>query len=78
MKSNLEIISKEIARDLENTYYNYYMYVCFSFIVEAVENTLKDFKMEIPHLSKIHSHIKENYFNQFWMDDNMGRDKRKQ
>lgn len=61
MKNNLESIAKDIARDLENTYYNYYMYVCFSFIVEAVENTLKDFKMEIKPLSTIHNHIKENY-----------------
>lgn len=61
MKSNLKIISKEIANDLYYKYYPYYYSVYFDFIVEAVENTLKDFKMEIPPLEEIHKHIKENY-----------------
>ena len=60
MKSNLQVVSKEIAREL---YYNYSYYntVFFDIIIEAVENTLKDFEMEIKPLPEIHKHIKENY-----------------
>lgn len=60
MKNNLEIVSKKIATEL---YYNYSYYnsVYFDFIAEAVENTLKDFEMEVKPLEDIHKHIKENY-----------------
>ena len=56
MKEHCEII----ARKLYNNY-SYYNSVYFDFIVEAVENTLKDYQMEIPPLDEIHKHIKENY-----------------
>ena len=52
---------KEIASNLYYTYYNYYCTVYFDFIVEAVENTIKDFYGEIKPLKEIHQHIKENY-----------------
>jgi hypothetical protein len=52
---------REIAENLYYTYYNYYCYVFFDFIVEAVENTIKDFLGEIKSLKEIHQHIKENY-----------------
>ena len=60
MKSNLQIVSKEIASEL---YYNYRYYdtVFFDIIVEAVEKTIKDFGFEIKPLDEIHAHIKENY-----------------
>lgn len=58
--ANLQIVAKEIASKLEITY-NYYSTVYFDIIVEAVENTLKDFGCEIKPLSEIHKHIKENY-----------------
>ena len=61
MKSNLKNVSKVIANQLMDDYYNYYCTVYFDFIVDAVENTLKDYEMEIPPLSDIHKHIKENY-----------------
>ena len=51
----------QIARELQEHYPNYYSYVYFGFIVEAVENTLKDFKQKIKPLDEIHNHIKENY-----------------
>lgn len=51
---------EQIARELEYKY-NYYSSVYFGFIVEAVENTLKDFRMKVPPLDEIHKHIKENY-----------------
>lgn len=51
---------EQIARELEYKY-SYYSSVYFGFIVEAVENTLKDFKQEIKPLDEIHKHIKENY-----------------
>lgn len=54
-------VYKEIAEKLYYKYYNYYCYVYFDFIIEAVENTIKDFYGEIKSLSEIHSHIKENY-----------------
>lgn len=60
MKSNLTSVAEEIAAKLEYKY-NYYSTVYYGFIVEAVENTLKDYKMEIPPLEEIHAHIKENY-----------------
>lgn len=60
MKSNLKSISEKIARDLKSTYY-YYIDVYFDFIVEAVENTLKDFELEIKPLTEIHKHIKLYY-----------------
>ena len=60
MKSNLRKVSQEIATQLESEY-DYYISVYFGFIVEAVENALKDFEMEIKPLDEIHNHIKENY-----------------
>lgn len=51
---------EQIARELEYKY-NYYSSVYFGFIVEAVENTIKDFGCEIKPLDEIHKHIKENY-----------------
>lgn len=52
---------REIARQLLNEYYNYYCTVYFDFIVEAVENTIKDYDGEIVPLDEIHKYIKENY-----------------
>ncbi len=52
---------REIASNLQWKYYNYYCYVFFDFIVEAVENTIKDFYGEVKPLEEIHQHIKENY-----------------
>lgn len=60
MKSNLHKVSQEIAIQLESKY-NYYSSVYFGFIVEAVENALKDFEMEIKPIDEIHKHIQENY-----------------
>ena len=57
MKEHCQII----ARKLYNNHYNYYCTVYFDFIVEAVENSIKDFGYEIPPLDDIHKHIKENY-----------------
>lgn len=51
---------REIATKLLYNY-NYYCYVAFDFIVEAVENTIKDFDGEVKPLEQIHNHIKENY-----------------
>lgn len=52
---------KEIAEKLYYTYYNYYCTVYFDFIVEAVENTIKDFLGEVIPLKEMHEHIKKNY-----------------
>lgn len=52
---------REIAEKLYYKYYNYYCTVYFDFIVEAVENTIKDFHGEIKTLEEIHQNIKENY-----------------
>lgn len=61
MKSNLKSISREIANNLYYSYYGYYCTVFFDFIVESVENTIKDYEYEIKPLIEIHNHIKENY-----------------
>lgn len=54
------IAYKEIARDLYYAY-EYYDTVAFDFIVEAVENTIKDFQGEVKSLEEIHRHIVRNY-----------------
>ena len=49
----------KIAQELYNAHYNYYCYVAFDFILEAVKNAYNDiltFDVE-----KLHKHIKENY-----------------
>ena len=56
----MKSVYEQIASELEYKY-NYYSDVYFSFIVEAVENTIKDFYGEIKPLDEIHKHIKENY-----------------
>lgn len=60
LENNVKSVANDIARELKNTF-DYYDYVYFDFIVEAVENTLHDYEMEIPPLKEIHKHIKENY-----------------
>ena len=52
--------AREIAYELMTTY-SYYDTVYFAFIVEAVENTIKDHGGNIPSLKAIHNHITENY-----------------
>lgn len=61
MTNNLKKASKEIATQLYYTYNKYYNYIWFGFIIEAVENTLKDFEMEVKPLDEIHRHIVANY-----------------
>ena len=52
---------REIAAQLVNKYYNYYCTVYFDFIVDAVENTIKDHDGEVKPLAEIHRHITEWY-----------------
>lgn len=54
-------VYKEIAEKLYYKYYNYYCTVFFDFIVEAVQNTIKDYQGEVIPLDKMHQYIKENY-----------------
>ncbi len=56
----MKSVYEQIASELEYKY-SYYCSVYFGFIVEAVENTIKDFYGEIKPLDEIHKHIKENY-----------------
>ena len=60
MENNLKIVARKIANNLYYKF-SYYCDVYFDFVVDAVENTLKDFEMEIKPLDDIHKHIKENY-----------------
>lgn len=50
---------EKIARDLCDKYYNYYCTVYFGFIVEAVENSIKD--IHTYDIEKLHANIKEYY-----------------
>lgn len=54
-------VYKEIASNLYYKYYNYYCTVFFDFIVEAVQNTIKDYQGEVIPLDEMHQYIKENY-----------------
>lgn len=51
---------KEIARELQMEYYDYYCTVYFDFIVEAVENSIYDLE-GVCNLEDLHHHIIENY-----------------
>lgn len=52
--------AKDLARRLQDKYYNYYCTVYFDFIVEAVENALNDLE-GVCDLEELHACIKENY-----------------
>lgn len=43
------------------TKYNYYDTIYFEFIVDAVKDTITDFKGEVKSLEEVHKHIIENY-----------------
>lgn len=49
----------KLARELYNAHYNYYCYVAFDFILEAVKNAYNDILTY--DIEKLHKHIKENY-----------------
>ena len=52
--------ARELARELQMEYYDYYCTVYFDFIVEAVENALYDLD-GVCDLKDLHKCIKENY-----------------
>lgn len=52
---------KKIYNLLINNYYNYYCTVYYSFIIEAIENTLEDNKNRDLSIEEIHKYIKENF-----------------
>ncbi len=53
---------KKIYSLLINNYYEYYCTVYYEFIMEAIANTLKDFKNKKTYdIDDIHKNIKENY-----------------
>lgn len=51
---------ESIARQLYNTYYNYYCTVYFDFLVEAVHDAMRDLH-GVRNIEELHEHIKENY-----------------
>lgn len=56
-------IVKKICRELQNNF-DYYNDVYYEFIIEAVENTVKDLNitdMATCNIATVHKHIKENY-----------------
>jgi hypothetical protein len=56
------IDKKTIYSDLTYKYYNYYYSVYYEFIIEAIENTMKDLrKYDSITIDMIHNNIKENY-----------------
>ena len=53
-------IYRDLARQLYNTYYDYYCTVAFDFIVKAVYNSVIDLQGVID-LPDLHQNIIENY-----------------
>lgn len=51
---------KRLARELYNKYYDYYSTVYFDFLVEAVQDSMRDLH-GITSLEELHEHITENY-----------------
>lgn len=52
---------KNIYSMLINNYYDYYCTVYYEFIIEAIENTLKDNKNKDMSVEEIHKYITENF-----------------
>lgn len=53
---------KEIYNELMEQYYNYYCTVYYEFILEAIKNTIKDFRNKKEYtIEEVHQNIIENY-----------------